>query len=162
MRNLTALMKWACVQVHCAESICLPRTARKCCATSFPACHAQWDLLFSLTCCLLLPFTASSVKLVKVEWLLACCQSGSHVDTDEYAVVLEPPQEGAGHAGKRPNFCERQVEENEDDIMQLYLGGGAGDGEEQGATLHEQTHIGAKSVCMFLCELVHVLPIATH
>ena len=135
---------------------------RKCCAASFPAHHAQWDLLFSLTCCLLLLLsTASSVKLVKVEWLLACCQSGSHVDTDEYAVVLEPPQEGVGHAGRRPNLCERQVEENEDDIMQLYLGGGAGDGEEQGATLHEQIHIGVKSVCMYLCELVHVLPIVT-
>lgn len=126
----------------------LTHIAMRWCAASFPAHHAQCDLLFSFTCRLLrlLPFTVSSVKLVKVEWLLACCQSGAHVDTDEYAVVLEPPQEGEGHAGRQPNRCERQAEENEDDIMQLYLGGGAGDGEEQGATLHEQVHIGVKSV----------------
>lgn len=75
------------------------------------------------------------MKLVKVEWLLACCQSGSCVDTAEYAVELELPQEGAGQAGTKEGgagHSKREVEENEDDIMQLYLGGGAGGGDEPG------------------------------
>ena len=75
------------------------------------------------------------MKLVKVEWLLACCRSGSCVDTAEYAVELELPREGVGQARMGEGgagHCKREVEENEDDIMQLYLGGGAEGGEEPG------------------------------
>lgn len=85
-----------------------------------------------------------------MEWLLACCQSGSHVDTAEYTVALELPQrEGEEQAGggTGADLHKGEVEENEDDIMQLYMGGGAGGGEEKGGLIHDcleyiSTHIG--------------------
>ena len=80
-----------------------------------------------------------SVKVVKVEWLLACCQTGSHVDTAEYEVTLELPQrEGEGQAvggAGGVNVHGGELEENEDDIMQLYMEGMAGGGEEKGGSI---------------------------
>ena len=124
-----------CMYLHLVRlSAHIACTTSSCHHASFPARHAQPDLPFS-SCPLLSPSAVSSVKLVKVEWLLACCQSEERLTTDDYTVVLELPQEGSGQAGGGAKLCKRQVEEIEDDIMQLYLGGGAGGGEEQGGAL---------------------------
>ena len=59
-----------------------------------------------------------SASIVRVEWLLDCCQSGSRVDEAAYTVTMATPD-------NLPSRTERsdpiEEGEDEDDIMKMYL-----------------------------------------